>query len=207
MAHSKYTRSTYTFKYSFFRNRFFRNRRCDCCSQDPVVTGCVHWDGAVRAITSRNEEIFMQQLNKNLKYPSLPDGYLVPASYYQPMSKALIEFRGKYTTLWNPLTTFIDYPLPPLKIKELEKVPDLFDLLTLEKIGKVVYWATSISTVRTTVLFKKRNKSNLFPDLDINGECIIEIFENVKAIEFYGKSWIGRLYKSRCIIRIMAIRE
>jgi hypothetical protein len=34
----------------------------------------------VRAITPRNKEIFMQQLNKNLKFPHLPDGYIVSAS-------------------------------------------------------------------------------------------------------------------------------
>ena len=75
----------------------------------------------VRAITPRNKEIFMQQLNKNLKFPHLPDGYIVSASYYQPMSKALIEFKGKFITLYDLLTTFIDYPLPPLRTKGLKK--------------------------------------------------------------------------------------
>ena len=36
-----------------------------------------------------------------------------------------------------------------------------------KKIGKVGYWATSISTVRTTVLSEKVIKTDLFPDLDI----------------------------------------
>ena len=75
----------------------------------------------VRAITPRNKEIFMQQLNKNLKFPHLPDGYIVSASYYQPMSKALVEFKGKFITLYDLLTTFIDYPLPPLRTKGLKK--------------------------------------------------------------------------------------
>ena len=75
----------------------------------------------VRSITPRNKEIFMQQINKNLKFPNLPDGYVVSASYYQPMAKALLEFRGKFTTLWDLLTTFIDYPLPPLRTKGLKK--------------------------------------------------------------------------------------
>jgi hypothetical protein len=59
----------------------------------------------VRAITPRNKEIFMQQLNKNLKFPHLPDGHIVYASYYQPMSKALIVFKGKFITLYDLLTT------------------------------------------------------------------------------------------------------
>jgi hypothetical protein len=75
----------------------------------------------VRAITPRNKEILMQQLNKNLKFPHLPDGYVVSASFYQPMSKALIEFKGKFLTLYDLLTTFIDYPLPPLRTKGLKK--------------------------------------------------------------------------------------
>ena len=37
----------------------------------------------------------------------------------------------------------------------------------LKKIGIVGYWATSISTVRTTVLSNKVVKTDLFPDLDI----------------------------------------
>jgi hypothetical protein len=45
----------------------------------------------------------------------LPDGYMVTAAYYSPMSKALIEFRGKFTTLWDLLTTFVDFPTPPLR--------------------------------------------------------------------------------------------
>ena len=36
-----------------------------------------------------------------------------------------------------------------------------------EKIGIVGYWATSISTVRTTVLSENVIKTDLFPDLDI----------------------------------------
>ena len=36
-----------------------------------------------------------------------------------------------------------------------------------KKIGIVGYWATSISTVRTTVLSEKVIKTDLFPDLDI----------------------------------------
>ena len=36
-----------------------------------------------------------------------------------------------------------------------------------KKIGIVGYWATSISTVRTTVLSEKGIKTDLFPDLDI----------------------------------------
>ena len=55
----------------------------------------------VRAITPCNKEIFMRQLNKNLKFPHLPDGYIVSASYYRPMSKALIEFIGKFITLFQ----------------------------------------------------------------------------------------------------------
>ena len=39
--------------------------------------------------------------------------------------------------------------------------------LVSKKIGKVGYWATSISTVRTTVLSEKVIKTDLFPDLDI----------------------------------------
>jgi hypothetical protein len=85
------------------------------------LTNVIVYGMIVRAITPRNKEIFIQQLNKNLKFPSLPDGYIVSASYYQPMSKALIEFRGKFTTLWDLLTTFIDYPLPPLRTKGLKK--------------------------------------------------------------------------------------
>ena len=84
--------------------------------QNVIVYGMI-----VRAITPRNKEIFMQQLNKNLKFPHLPDGYIVSASYYQPMSKALIEFKGKFITLYDLLTTFIDYPLPPLRTKGLKK--------------------------------------------------------------------------------------
>ena len=74
-----------------------------------------------RAITPRNKEIFMQQVNKNLKFPHLPDGKIVSASYYQPMSKALIEFEVKFITLYDLLTTFIDYPLPPMRTKGLKK--------------------------------------------------------------------------------------
>ena len=37
------------------------------------------------------------------------------------MSKALIEFKGKFITLYDLLTTFIDYPLPPLRTKGLKK--------------------------------------------------------------------------------------
>jgi hypothetical protein len=84
--------------------------------QNVIVYGMI-----VRAITPRNKEIFMQQLIKNLKFPHLPDGYIVSASYYQPMSKALIEFKGKFITLYDLLTTFIDYPLPPLRTKGLKK--------------------------------------------------------------------------------------
>ena len=36
-----------------------------------------------------------------------------------------------------------------------------------KKIGIVGYWATSISTVRTTVLSNKVVKKDLFPDLDV----------------------------------------
>ena len=36
-----------------------------------------------------------------------------------------------------------------------------------KKIGIVGYWATSISTVSTTVLSEKVLKTDLFPDLDI----------------------------------------
>ena len=36
-----------------------------------------------------------------------------------------------------------------------------------KKIGIVGYWATSISTVRATVLSEKVKKTDLFPDLDI----------------------------------------
>ena len=36
-----------------------------------------------------------------------------------------------------------------------------------ERIGIEGYWATSISTVRNTVLSTKVIKTNLFPDLDI----------------------------------------
>ena len=75
----------------------------------------------VRAITPRNKEFFMQQLNKNVKFPHLPDGYIVSASYYQPMSKALIEFKGEFITLYYLLTTFIDYLLPPLRTKGLKQ--------------------------------------------------------------------------------------
>ena len=75
----------------------------------------------VRAIAPRNKEIFMQQLNKNIKFPHLSHGYIACASYYQPMSQALIEFKGKLITLYDLLTTFIDYPLPPLKTKFLKK--------------------------------------------------------------------------------------
>ena len=75
----------------------------------------------VRVITPRNKEILMQQQNKNLEFPHLPDGYVVSASFYQPMSKALIEFKGKFLTLYDLLTTFIDYPLPPLRTKGLKK--------------------------------------------------------------------------------------
>ena len=85
------------------------------------LTNVIVYGMIVRAITPRNKEILMQQLNKNLKFPSLPDGYVVSASYYQPMSKALTEFRGKFTTLWDLLTTFIDYPLPPLRTKGQKK--------------------------------------------------------------------------------------
>ena len=85
------------------------------------LTNVIVYGMIVRAITPRNKEILMQQLNKNLRFPSLPDGYVVSASYYQPMAKALLEFRGKFTTLWDLLTTFIDYPLPPLRTKGLKK--------------------------------------------------------------------------------------
>ena len=39
--------------------------------------------------------------------------------------------------------------------------------MVFKKIGIVGYWATSISTVRTTVLSEKVIKTDLFPDLDI----------------------------------------
>ena len=38
----------------------------------------------------------------------------------------------------------------------------------VKKIGIVGYWATSILTVRTTVLSNEVVKTDLFPDLDIN---------------------------------------
>ena len=37
-----------------------------------------------------------------------------------------------------------------------------------KKVGKVGYWATSISTIRTTVLSEKVIKTDSFPDLDIS---------------------------------------
>ena len=43
---------------------------------------------------------------------------------------------------------------------------DSLAVLTI-KIGIVGYWATSISTVRTTVLSEKVIKTDLFSDLDI----------------------------------------
>lgn len=69
----------------------------------------------VKSITPRNKQILLQQLTRNLKFPTLPDGYIVTATYYSPMSKALIEFRGRFTTLWDLLTTFVDFPTPPLR--------------------------------------------------------------------------------------------
>jgi hypothetical protein len=69
----------------------------------------------VKSITPRNKQILLQQLTRNLKFPFLPDGYVVSASYYSPMSKALIEFRGKFLSLWDLLTTFVDFPTPPLR--------------------------------------------------------------------------------------------
>jgi hypothetical protein len=81
-----------------------------------------------------DKEIFMQQLNKNLKFPHLPDGYIVSASYYQPMSKALKEFKGKFITLYDLLTTFINYPLPPLRAKGLKKVYYQLLLMRFHKI-------------------------------------------------------------------------
>ena len=40
----------------------------------------------------------------------------------------------------------------------------------------VVYWATSISTVRTTVLSEKVIKTDLFPDLDITFRILDTLF-------------------------------
>ena len=94
---------------------------------DRVIGNVLRFDNVVvhgmigRAITPRNKEIFMQQLNKNLKFPHLPDCYIVSASYYQPMPKALIEFKGKFITLYDLLTIFIDYPLPLLRTEGLKK--------------------------------------------------------------------------------------
>ena len=47
-----------------------------------------------------------------------------------------------------------------------------------KKMGRVGYWATSISTVRTTVLSKKvikTIKTDLFPDLDITQRILDDI--------------------------------
>ena len=46
-----------------------------------------------------------------------------------------------------------------------------------KKIGIVGYWATSISTVRITVLSEKVIKTDLFPDLDITFRILDNIYD------------------------------
>ena len=48
-----------------------------------------------------------------------------------------------------------------------------------KKIGIVGYWATSISTVRTTVLSEKVIKTDLFPDLDSTFR-ILDIIQDLR---------------------------
>ena len=110
----------------------------------------------VKSITPRNKEIFMQQMNKNSKFPNLPDGYIVSASYYQPMAKALVEFRGKFTTLWDLLTTFIDYPLPQLRTKGFKKgILSTFVDAILQNHGVKILQSMNYEQLKTMIDIKK----------------------------------------------------
>jgi hypothetical protein len=73
------------------------------------------YDMILRYIRPTSKEILLKCLNKNLKFPPLPNGYVVTTTYYQPMWRALLEYRNKFISLYEVLTADIEFELPPLR--------------------------------------------------------------------------------------------
>lgn len=69
----------------------------------------------LRVIRPRTKEILLKALNRNLKFPELPSGYVVSASYYKPMYEALLIWRTKFNNLFDILTSDAEFTLPPLR--------------------------------------------------------------------------------------------
>jgi hypothetical protein len=73
------------------------------------------YDMIIRYIRPTSKEILLKCLHKNLKFPALPNGYVVTTTYYQPMWRALLEYRNKFVSLYEILTANIEFELPPLR--------------------------------------------------------------------------------------------